>query len=358
MPDMSVSSYLNGNTSPKEADAPEGEDIIKQMMNKFGSGVPIEKSQSTPKLQLERPFRESPLDLTKPRSPSDDIDDAGIDGGNLSSGENSTTTENVINRKRSRKGKAFKLDTLCLKLQEKQTDAEGEEGNNSGMEDMEDELQIDEMDDYENMETNEDKQIKEGEPIYGNSKPLTDLERFEQMRKFAEAASPPHNFERNSSSPPNESISENETKEKVDPSEEQIDPKEFIEKMNNLSEDVPQAVRRGTELAWKIIQDTTGGPPPINNGTSNGLHKNEDGKQFPVSHDGNLFTTSTPKDKNGHKSAKYECPYCEIAFRDCVMYTMHMGYHGYKDPFKCNMCGYHGHDKVEFFLHIAREAHN
>lgn len=153
---------------------------------------------------------------------------------------------------RSRKGKAFKLDTLCLKLQEKQTDAEGEEGNNSGMEDMEDELQIDEMDDYENMETNEDKQIKEGEPIYGNSKPLTDLERFEQMRKFAEAASPPHNFERNSSSPPNESISENETKEKVDPSEEQIDPKEFIEKMNNLSEDVPQAVRRGTELAWKI----------------------------------------------------------------------------------------------------------
>lgn len=365
MPEMGYSSYLNGNTSPKEADGPEGEDIIKQMMNKFGSGVPIEKSQSTPKLQLERPFRESPLDLTKPRSPSDDIDDIGNDAGNLSSGENSTTTENVVNRKRSRKGKAFKLDTLCLKLQEKQSDnAEEEDENNSGMEDMDDDLQIDEMDDYENMETNgdEEKEDENKEEVAEESrKQLTDLQRFEQLRKFAETASPPdHHFERSSSTPPNESVSGNESKDKLDPSEEQIDPKEFIEEMSNLKEDVPQAVRRGTELAWKIIQDTTGGPlpPPNNTLTSNGLHKGEDNKHFAVSQELNPFTASTPKEKNGHRSAKYECPYCEIAFRDCVMYTMHMGYHGFKDPFKCNMCGYHGHDKVEFFLHIAREAHN
>lgn len=35
------------------------------------------------------------------------------------------------------------------------------------------------MDDYENMEINEDKQIKEGELIYGNNKLLIDFERFE-----------------------------------------------------------------------------------------------------------------------------------------------------------------------------------
>ncbi|XP_061178209.1 protein hunchback-like [Saccostrea echinata] len=365
MPEMNYSSYLNGKASPKEADAPEGEDIIKQMMNKFGSGVPIEKSQSAPRLHLERPFRESPLDLTKSsRSPSDDLDDPTNDGGNLSSGENSNTAENVVNRKRSRKGKAFKLDTLCLKLQEKQTDnAEEEEESNSGMEDMEDELQIDEMNEYDNMETNEegdDEEPKSKEPRLGEMESMTDLQRFEQMRKLATAASPTDQHERSSSAPLNEPTFANESKDRMDASEEQIDPKEFIEEMSNLSENVPQAVRRGTELAWKIIQDTTGAPvpPPITTGTSNGHYRSEDNKQFPVSQDMHLFTTSTPRDKNGHKSAKYECPYCEIAFRDCVMYTMHMGYHGYKNPFKCNMCGYHGHDKVEFFLHIAREAHN
>ncbi|XP_014675228.1 PREDICTED: uncharacterized protein LOC106814986 [Priapulus caudatus] len=53
----------------------------------------------------------------------------------------------------------------------------------------------------------------------------------------------------------------------------------------------------------------------------------------------------------------YECNYCEISFKNCVMYTMHMGYHGYRDPFKCNMCGHQAEDKISFFLHIARVAH-
>lgn len=53
----------------------------------------------------------------------------------------------------------------------------------------------------------------------------------------------------------------------------------------------------------------------------------------------------------------YECSYCEISFKNCVMYTMHMGYHGYRDPFKCNMCGHQAEDKVSFFLHIARASH-
>ena len=64
---------------------------------------------------------------------------------------------------------------------------------------------------------------------------------------------------------------------------------------------------------------------------------------------------------NGHnismKGDSFECQYCEIAFKDCVLYTMHMGYHGYKDAFHCNSCGYHAKDKVDFFLHIARIAH-
>lgn len=86
------------------------------MMNKFGLGVFIEKFKFILKLQLERLFRESLFDFIKLRFFLDDIDDVGIDGGNLFSGENFIIIENVINRKRFRKGKVFKLDIFCLKL--------------------------------------------------------------------------------------------------------------------------------------------------------------------------------------------------------------------------------------------------
>ncbi|XP_015519133.1 protein hunchback-like [Neodiprion lecontei] len=51
------------------------------------------------------------------------------------------------------------------------------------------------------------------------------------------------------------------------------------------------------------------------------------------------------------------CPYCELGFGNVVMYTLHMGYHGYKNPYECNLCGYECFDKVSFFLHIAKSSH-
>ncbi|KAF5287975.1 hypothetical protein FQR65_LT12152 [Abscondita terminalis] len=53
----------------------------------------------------------------------------------------------------------------------------------------------------------------------------------------------------------------------------------------------------------------------------------------------------------------FVCQYCDITFGDIILYTMHMGYHGFKDPFTCNMCGEQCQDKVSFFLHIARNPH-
>ncbi|XP_076168887.1 hunchback [Ptiloglossa arizonensis] len=55
---------------------------------------------------------------------------------------------------------------------------------------------------------------------------------------------------------------------------------------------------------------------------------------------------------------EFICQYCEIAFGNVVMYTVHMGYHGFKDPYTCNMCGHQCTDKVSFFLHIARSKHS
>lgn len=53
----------------------------------------------------------------------------------------------------------------------------------------------------------------------------------------------------------------------------------------------------------------------------------------------------------------YECQHCLLSFRDYVMYILHKGYHGYTDPFRCNLCGQTSANRVDFFVHIAQVAH-
>ena len=52
------------------------------------------------------------------------------------------------------------------------------------------------------------------------------------------------------------------------------------------------------------------------------------------------------------------CKFCNLSFIDSIMYTIHMGYNRFQDPFKCNICKDQTTDKVSFFLHIARKQHN
>lgn len=61
---------------------------------------------------------------------------------------------------------------------------------------------------------------------------------------------------------------------------------------------------------------------------------------------------------NNNKPANYFCQFCHIWFGDVAMYTIHMGHHGYNNPFTCNMCGEECKDKISFFLHIARTPHS
>ncbi|XP_017124177.1 protein hunchback [Drosophila elegans] len=56
--------------------------------------------------------------------------------------------------------------------------------------------------------------------------------------------------------------------------------------------------------------------------------------------------------------AIYECKYCDIFFKDAVLYTIHMGYHSCDDVFKCNMCGEKCDGPVGLFVHMARNAHS
>uniref|UniRef100_A0A8C3WP69 IKAROS family zinc finger 1 n=1 Tax=Catagonus wagneri TaxID=51154 RepID=A0A8C3WP69_9CETA len=59
----------------------------------------------------------------------------------------------------------------------------------------------------------------------------------------------------------------------------------------------------------------------------------------------------------GEPLRAYKCEHCRVLFLDHVMYTIHMGCHGFRDPFECNMCGHHSQDRYEFSSHITRGEH-
>ncbi|XP_055006382.1 zinc finger protein Pegasus [Boleophthalmus pectinirostris] len=52
-----------------------------------------------------------------------------------------------------------------------------------------------------------------------------------------------------------------------------------------------------------------------------------------------------------------KCVHCDIQFADNILYTIHMGCHGYKQPFQCNVCGHLCKDKYDFACHFARGQH-
>ncbi|NWX93468.1 IKZF3 protein, partial [Nothoprocta ornata] len=61
--------------------------------------------------------------------------------------------------------------------------------------------------------------------------------------------------------------------------------------------------------------------------------------------------------RDGAAVGAYRCEHCRVLFLDYVMFTIHMGCHGFRDPFECNVCGYRSHDRYEFSSHIARGEH-
>ncbi|KAM9177342.1 zinc finger protein Eos isoform 3-T3 [Mergus octosetaceus] len=62
-------------------------------------------------------------------------------------------------------------------------------------------------------------------------------------------------------------------------------------------------------------------------------------------------TPSSAKDalrvvnEDGEQIRAFKCEHCRILFLDHVMFTIHMGCHGFRDPFECNICGYHSQDR-------------
>ncbi|XP_063406924.1 uncharacterized protein LOC134690799 isoform X3 [Mytilus trossulus] len=361
MPELPVNYYRNGNASPKDIGRAEGEDIIKQMMNKFGAGSPMNAAR--PKMPHQR---ESPLDLTKRKYPFSSSPlsqeemynrEMNPDGDAHSSGESTTANDNngQSPRKRSRKGKAFKLDRLCLKLHDKHDDAEnGSENEESEFLESESagDLQIDESSNMDGEMRNVDERNETDE----NGKKDDDIEEIKNSLQYLNEGMVKSQVEK---APERKSpdSTRNQSGDEVASSQAITSSQDVISSANReqaeLSMQTSQALRHQTELAWKMLQNSgSGGHFPYMSLEQNGHH--QDLAKLTTAAQQMIAMNNRKSGPNG----KYECAYCEIAFKDCVMYTMHMGYHGYKDPFKCNMCGHCSKDKVEFFLHIARAAHN
>lgn len=53
----------------------------------------------------------------------------------------------------------------------------------------------------------------------------------------------------------------------------------------------------------------------------------------------------------------HHCQHCDIYFSDNILYTIHMGCHGYENPFQCNICGHKCKSKYDFACHFARGQH-
>lgn len=61
--------------------------------------------------------------------------------------------------------------------------------------------------------------------------------------------------------------------------------------------------------------------------------------------------------QEGQELRSFQCEHCRVLFLDHVMYTIHMGCHGYRDPLECNICGHRSKDRYEFSSHIVRGEH-
>ncbi|XP_061536100.1 zinc finger protein Aiolos-like isoform X3 [Phycodurus eques] len=70
-----------------------------------------------------------------------------------------------------------------------------------------------------------------------------------------------------------------------------------------------------------------------------------------------LQVARADREAGGMPGALYSCSHCKVIFLDYVMFTIHMGCHGFRDPLECNVCGHRSRDRYEFSSHIVRGEH-
>nr|XP_028559586.1 zinc finger protein Aiolos [Podarcis muralis] len=127
---------------------------------------------------------------------------------------------------------------------------------------------------------------------------------------------------------------------------------------NNSGQDSTDSDSNQEEHQSLAYHQNQAAPPPLQ--ARNGLLVY---KEHPRSYEIFRPPVVCPRDvlkvfnKEGEPIGVYRCDHCRVLFLDYVMFTIHMGCHGFRDPFECNLCGHRSHDKYEFSSHIVRGEH-
>lgn len=70
-----------------------------------------------------------------------------------------------------------------------------------------------------------------------------------------------------------------------------------------------------------------------------------------------LQSSSSRRKGRACKLDTFQCDFCDMLFKDSDMFTIHMKYHEFENPFKCKECGLQTTNRLDFFVHLARIPH-
>jgi len=73
--------------------------------------------------------------------------------------------------------------------------------------------------------------------------------------------------------------------------------------------------------------------------------------------DVNLYQDDGTDAKQASTLARNECRHCGFVFKHAAMFDIHMGFHKFDDPWRCNRCGQRCTDRVDFNRHVATAPH-
>ncbi|KAJ8013949.1 hypothetical protein DPEC_G00035160 [Dallia pectoralis] len=122
----------------------------------------------------------------------------------------------------------------------------------------------------------------------------------------------------------------------------------------------PAAVSANTaHLASSPITPEPRVPPDSNCSPGAGPCSDHSGRTSTPSITNSQPSTPAPGLPSLHQDPQmlHHCIHCDIYFPDNILYTIHMGCHGYEDPFQCNICGHRCRSKYDFACHFARGQH-
>ncbi|KAH7693103.1 zinc finger protein, partial [Aphelenchoides avenae] len=57
-------------------------------------------------------------------------------------------------------------------------------------------------------------------------------------------------------------------------------------------------------------------------------------------------------------TSQYPCYPCGITFPDYTLFQVHLGFHSWSNPFKCNRCGHQATSSLEFNVHLYETKHD